>query len=275
MSKSPEDVHLFVLAHADDELAFTPLLSRLAGEGKAVRLIYLTDGAARGASPVTRQQETLAALRHIGIEPSSACFAGGEHGIPDGQLVRHLRTALEALDQWAGDWKSIAEIYSFAWEGGHPDHDASLVVAAAFAARHGADGRIWQVPFYRASELLPSPFFALGSPMPVNGEVVRIRLTMSERRLPAALIRFYRSQWRSFVGLGPAVAWQGLTQASLPMQRLDPARLRQRPARRLLLYGKGGLATADELLAEAAAFLDVHLPADRKSAMAERHPEVA
>jgi LmbE family N-acetylglucosaminyl deacetylase len=273
MGQSPKDVHLFVLAHADDELAFAPLLSRLAADGRAVRLIYLTDGAARGASPAVRRQETLAALGHMGIEPSSACFAGNERGIPDGQLVRHLATALQALERWAADWESVAEIYSFAWEGGHPDHDASLVVAGAFAARHGAG--VWQVPFYRASELAPPPFFALGSPLLENGEVVRVRLTARERLLPAALIRFYRSQWRSFVGLGPAIAWQGLTQASVRMQRLDPSRLRELPAKKLLLYGKGGLATADEFLTETAAFLDAHLPADRKSVAAKRQPEVA
>jgi LmbE family N-acetylglucosaminyl deacetylase len=275
MGKTLENVHLFVLAHPDDEIAFAPLLSRLVQERKAVRLIYLTDGAARGASPAIRRQETLAALRHIGIRSESASFPGSERGIPDGRLVRHLAAALEALEQWAEDWQSIAEIYSLAWEGGHPDHDASLVVAAAFANRHGAEGRVWQVPFYRASELAPPPFFALGSPLPENGEVVRVQLTSRERRLPAALIRFYRSQWRSFVGLGSAIAWQGLMQSTLPMQRLDPARLRERPARKLLLYGKGGLVSADEFLAEAAAFLDAHLPTDRGKSAAERHAEVA
>jgi hypothetical protein len=150
-----------------------------------------------------------------------------------------------------------------------------LVVAAAFAVRRGAEGGVWQVPFYRALELAPPPFFAIGSPLPENGEVVRLKLTARERRLPPALIRFYRSQWRSFVGLGPAIAWHGLTQASLPMQRLDPARLHQRPAQKLLLYGKGGLATADEFLAEAKAFLDAHLPAVRKGVPADRHEEVA
>jgi LmbE family N-acetylglucosaminyl deacetylase len=275
MGEAVEDVYLFVLAHPDDEIAVAPLLSRLAAQGKAVRLIYLTDGAARGASPATRRQETLAALRHIGIGPESASFPGSERGIPDGQLVRHLGAALEALEQWAAEWKSVAEIYSFAWEGGHPDHDASLVVAAAFAVRHGAEARVWQVPFYRASEFAPPPFFALGSLLPENGDVVRVQLTARERRLPAALIRFYRSQWRSFVGLGLAIAWQGLVQASLPMQRLDPARLRERPARKLLLYGKGGIVSADEFLAETAAFLDAHLPKDCGKNGAERHAEVA
>jgi hypothetical protein len=59
------------------------------------------------------------------------------------------------------------------------------------------------------------------------------------------------------------------------MQRLDPSRLRERPARKLLLYGKGGLATADEFLTETAAFLDAQLPADRTSVAAKRQPVVA
>jgi LmbE family N-acetylglucosaminyl deacetylase len=270
MSKTPEDVHLFVLAHPDDEIAFAPLLDRLVRERRLVRLIYLTDGAARGASAATRQRETLAALRHLGIDSSAVYFAGTESKIPDGQLCRHFETAFDGLKRWAAHWKSVAQIYSFAWEGGHPDHDAALVVAAAFAGSRALDGHVWQVPFYRASDRWPAPMFTLGSPHAENGEVVRLSLTARERRLPAELIRFYPSQWRSFVGLAPFIIWRSLTRRSFTMQRLDPRRLRDRPTKKLLLYGKRDGVTVDELLSETVRFLDAHTPARRKSRPAPR-----
>jgi LmbE family N-acetylglucosaminyl deacetylase len=262
---APKDVYLFVLAHPDDEIAFAPLLDRLARERKPVRLIYLTDGAARGASAAVRQRETLAGLQYLGFDSSAAFFAGSEHGIPDGLLCRHLDAGLMALETWAANWKSVAEIHSFAWEGGHPDHDAALVVAAAFAVTRGLEAHVWQVPFYRASDRWPAPLFTLGDPLAENGEAVSLRLSASERRLPAELIRFYPSQWRSFVGLAPFILWRSLTRSNFAMQRLDPRRLRERPAKKLLLYGKRDGVTVAELVSETARFLDAHASARRKS----------
>lgn len=259
-SNAPKEVRLFVLAHPDDEIAFAPLLHRFVRERKPVRLIYLTDGAGSGMSAAVRERETVSALRHLGIDSSAVYFAGSESRILDGQLCRHLDAALEALETWAANWKSIAEVYSFAWEGGHPDHDAALVVAAAFAASRGLETPVWQVPFYRASDRWPAPMFTFGSPLAENGEVVRLSLTAKERRLPADLIRFYPSQWRSFVGLGPFILWRSLTRSSFTMQRLDPRRLLERPAKKLLLYGKRNDVSIDELLAEAARLLAKHRP---------------
>ena len=181
---APKDVHLFVLAHPDDEIAFAPLLHRSVREQKPVRLVYLTDGAAPGMSSTVRERETVNALGHLGIHRSAVYFAGSECGIPDGQLCRHLDQAFEALEKAAADWKSVAAIYSFAWEGGHPDHDAALVVAAAFAASRRLETSVWQVPFYRASDRWPAPMFTLGSPLTENGKVVSLPLTARERRLP-------------------------------------------------------------------------------------------
>lgn len=257
-SNAPKEVRLFVLAHPDDEIAFAPLLHRSVREQQPIKLIYLTDGAAPGMSAAVRERETVSALGHLGIDSSTIYFAGSECCIADGQLCRHLDQAFEALEKSAADWKSIAEIYSFAWEGGHPDHDAALVVAAAFAASRRLETAVWQVPFYRASDRWPSPMFTLGSPLAENGKVVSLPLRARERRLAAEMIRFYPSQWRSFVGLAPFILWRSLTRRKFRLQKLDSRRLLERPAKKLLLYGKRGGVSIEELLDEAARFLGKH-----------------
>ena len=254
-----EDVHLFVLAHPDDEIAFAPLLGRLARERKVVRLIYLTDGAAGGQSPAVRAAESRAALEYLGVARKGACFAGKDAGLPDGQLHLHLDRALDALEEWSRPWAGIASIYSFAWEGGHPDHDAALAVAAAFATRRGLIDRVWEAPFYRASDRLPPPLFTYRSMLPANGEIMTVALSASERRLPPAVLRFYRSQWRTFVGLAPMVLWSSLTKSTFELQRLDISRLFERPTARKLLYEyRYGLAF-DEFALAIAPFIKAHL----------------
>ncbi|MEO6255742.1 MAG: PIG-L family deacetylase [Sphingomicrobium sp.] len=252
--KFTDGLNLFILAHPDDEVAFAPIIHRLVGERRPVRLIYLTDGSS-GGSPSVRQAETVRALAWLGVAALNLRFAGHEVGIADGQLHRNLDRALHALEQWCAASQSIACIYTLAWEGGHPDHDSAHVVAAAFAAGRGVASRVRQVPFYRASDRWPAPIFTVGAPLPANGPVVSIALSLEERWLPVRLIRFYRSQWRSFVGLAPVILWHALTHRSFKMQDLSKPRLANRPTERPLLYEVRNGVRCEDVLAAAAAFL--------------------
>lgn len=250
-----DGISLFILAHPDDELAFSPLLDALAAARRAIRLVYLTDGATRGVTSATRNAETISALGHLGIAASHAHFLGQTVGIADGQLHRHLDDAFHALKGLSDTWGSIDHIYSFAWEGGHEDHDAALIVAAAFASAGQCTGNLWQLPFYRASDVFPAPVYTLAAPLSENGAVVPLPISARQRRLPRELIRFYPSQRRTFLGLGPLIIWHSLTRSHLPLQPLNPDRLRQRPTARPLLYERRSGISFDEFDALSQAFL--------------------
>lgn len=254
-ARSAHGLTLFVLAHPDDELAFAPLLHRLAHAQRPVRLLYLTDGAAPFASTALRNAESAAALAWLGIGRSSLWFVGSEFGIADGQLYRHLYPALDAIDQRVPADTAIAAIYTLAWEGGHPDHDAAHVVAAAFAAARGLDDRLWQVAFYRAADRLPAPMFVVGAPLAANGPVQSSPLAPAERRLARRMMRFYRSQWRSLVGLGPFIVWHSLTRRTFTWQAVSYARLAERPTPRPLLYEVRNGVAFDDFRAQSAPFL--------------------
>ena len=233
--KFAQGANLFILAHPDDEIAFAAVIDRLVREREPVRIIYLTDGGS-GGSPPARRAETVRALASLGVEASHLCFAGHELGIADGLLYRRLRDALGAVERWSRWFGSIARIYTLAWEGGHPDHDAAHVVAAAFAAPRGLSGRVRQVPFYRASDFWFAPAFVLNSPLPANGPVDFVALSRAEQWRAVKLVRFYRSQWRSFAGLGPVLLWHAVTRRAVAMQRISDRRLSERPTAKPLLY---------------------------------------
>jgi LmbE family N-acetylglucosaminyl deacetylase len=145
----PEGARAVVVApHPDDEvLCVGGLLAQLAREGRAVRVIAVTDGtASHGGSsewPVERLMrerplESRLALRQLGIETEPVRL-----GLPDGGLeglrellARRLLPLLERDDvvftTWRGD--------------GHPDHEATGHACAFAAARVGA--RLVEVPVW-------------------------------------------------------------------------------------------------------------------------------
>lgn len=258
--KSSDDYTLFILAHPDDEIVFAPLIDRLVREAKPVRLAFMTDGRS-GGLPAVREAETVRALASLGVDQTDLLFGD----IADGQLHCNLRRALEAVERWCGSLRSIARIYTLAWEGGHPDHDGAHLVAAAFAASRGLGDRVRQVAFYRASDKWPAPMFTVRSPLPANGPVDSITLSSGERWLPVRLIRFYRSQWRSFVGLAPFMLWHAITRRSFEMQPLNPRRLTERPTVRPLLYELRNGMSGKDVLAAAEAFLADHADARKRN----------
>ena len=188
------------------------------------------------------------------MAPADIGFIGCEQGIPDGTLLDHLATAFRALDAATQDLAGLGEVYTLAWEGGHPDHDATYVLALALAAARDGLDRVWQVPFYRAAGRGP-PWFSLFAPLPGNGPVDELPLTPSERRLRASMMRFYPSQWRTFAGLGPGIVWNALTTRTLRRQQGQLGRLWQRPTEARLLYEQRNGVSFRAFSARATAFL--------------------
>ena len=188
------------------------------------------------------------------MAPADIGFIGCEQGIPDGALPGHLATAFRALDAATLDLSGLGDVYTLAWEGGHPDHDATYVLALALAAARTRLDRVWQVPFYRAADRGP-PWFSLFAPLPANGPVDELPLGPGERRLRASMMRFYPSQWRTFAGLGPGIVWNALTTETLRRQRGQLGRVWQRPTVGRLLYEQRNGVSFQQFSASASAFL--------------------
>lgn len=232
---------LFILAHQDDELSVAPLIAAAKRAGRAVAVVYLTDGGAGVASPATRNAESLAALAAIGVDTArEVAFLGERLGIPDCKLSNHLQAAHDGVLAIAARMvEAPGVIFTHAWEGGNPDHDAAHVVALGIGARLGLGARVFQVPFYRATRRGPLPF-AVFAPLEANGPVLRYRAGRLRRLGVVRLIRFFPSQVQAFVRLGPFMLIDALRRSWLPIQRASVRRIRQRPMPGPLRYERHG-----------------------------------
>ena len=138
---------LIIMAHQDDEVAFSTRISHEIYHGNRVTCFYLTDGAGNGDNPQRRDRESLAALHSLGVKEADIHFLGSTNAIPDGNLAAHIQSAYNLLENSVSDTK-FHRIYCMAYEGGHHDHDACHMIALKFSAKRHMLNRTWQMPLY-------------------------------------------------------------------------------------------------------------------------------
>ncbi len=145
-----------VVAHPDDEtIGIGAQLPRL----REATMIHVTDGAPRNLADAKRAgfatAEAYAAARHRELEGALAIA-----GFP-----REASLRLEFADQQAANnlaaitrrlieifmSRRIAHVFTHAYEGGHPDHDATAFCVHQ-ARASGAQIAIYEMPLYRAGE---------------------------------------------------------------------------------------------------------------------------
>lgn len=224
--------------------------------GASVFCVFLTDGSAN-VDPAIRDRESAAVLISLGVASNQILFIGSETPIRDGSLVHHLDLALERLES-AMKGVEVDRIYCLAWEGGNQDHDASQLIAAAFARRRGILGRCWELPLYHGAG---TPFFRVLSPVGPRREWDRRRLKFREGLRLSLLAWRYRSQWLTWVGLFPETFLKLAIMRREVIRKVDPSRFRQRPHHGTLLYERRFRFPHERFVDAAAGFIDEHFPA--------------
>ncbi len=186
-----------VVAHPDDEtIAAGASLHLLTG----LLLIHVTDGAPRSlddaaragfATPAdyatARRAELRAALAVAGC--SSAAV---ELGIPDQDASLHMPTIARDLARLFAQHGTEAVI-THAYEGGHPDHDAT-----ALAAHLAAPGRVIEFPGYHAA---PDGIFTTGRFLP-GPHATTVALTPAEQARKRAMFACFRTQAEVLAAFG-------------------------------------------------------------------------
>lgn len=181
-------------------------------------------------------------------------FLGSEVPIPGGNLVRHLDIALTWLDE-AMKGVPLEEIYCLAWEGGNQDHDASQLVAAAFARRRGMLDRCRELPLYRA---WIGRLFRVFSPLNGSkGWQVR-RVSLRDGLRLSVLPWRYRSQLFSWLGLFPEAFVKLAIMRREVMRPVNPSRFLSRPHAGPLFYERRRRYDYDQFAAGATSFIQAH-----------------
>ncbi len=220
---------VWILAHFDDEYCGLPLIDEARAAGQDQLFLYVADyDSARIRAQ--RHAESRRFLAWLGVDPARAVHVGAGRGIPDGGVYKALPAARSALDE-ALAGVTVERVICPAWEGGHMDHDMCCLLASQIAARRRAP--VEMLSLYNAQGL-PKPFFHGGRPLAANGPVRRLALSGRDIARWMLAVRFFWLQ-RAWLGLWPAMFWTYLRQG-FGVQRLDPARLGQRPYEGELLY---------------------------------------
>lgn len=231
--RADPSIHLYLLAHADDDLFVRPLLQ---SDITNVRhhIIYLTAPIDDLELTAARQAEARAAQEEVGTY--SMEFLGVDNGFADGRLYEMVEEALCSLRQRCAEIGPVSRLVTHAWEGGHQDHDACHLIAKSLASELGVLEASLAVPYYRAS-LVPLVPFSVMTPLSANGPLHPLPHGLRPALSILFGIRHYPSQIKTFIGLGPGMVLS-LIFGRFRAQKLAASCSPQRPMSRPLLYEK-------------------------------------
>ena len=137
--------YLFMFAHPDDEVLITGTMKQLLDHGAEVDAAWVTCGDYFG-NIETRLRELARVTAILGLKENSIHLLR----LPDLGLVSMLN---QAADKVADMLKSVKPdvIFSNAYEGGHPDHDAVNFLAYEASYRAGLKPKLYEFPLYNAT----------------------------------------------------------------------------------------------------------------------------
>lgn len=138
---------LFVLAHNDDEYFCALRMHEEIRLGNHIFIAYLTYGGIQGEDPDERINESLRVLSACGVKRTDILTIGRSKHIPDLKLHERIVDAYQELEELLKN-TPIQRMYVMAWEGGHPDHDASHMVGVAFARNRNLHLQVYEFPAY-------------------------------------------------------------------------------------------------------------------------------
>lgn len=227
---------LFLFAHQDDEYGAAPWILDELESGAEVACLYLTDGGSRVA-PGVRDAESANVLRSLGVAGDGIVFLENSGArIADGALAPRCLDGLAMVSDWIErNGRLPSRIYSPSYEGGHPDHDAAHLIAAAVARQIGAIENAWHFALYNGYRCA-KPFFSVLRQLPSNQPARRACLSAGRRVSLAFLCYRYPSQRKTWLGLFPGAFVERALLARESAVRFDLARLSARPHDGELLY---------------------------------------
>jgi hypothetical protein len=240
------DQHLFIFAHPDDEFACLEQIRRSVAAGHQIICVYLTDGAYGGQAIEPRIEESRRALAKQGVAAESLHFLGASAGIRDGELPLRMRTAYELLCDFISRQNRVTACFVPAWEGGHQDHDASHVILMAIRRNGHLEAPVWQFSLYNG-EGLRGPLFRVMHPLRNNGPITLLSVSLRHRLLDLRTCMGYPSQWRTWIGLLPFVAFKLLFRGAYALQMASDEALERRPHGGKLLFERRSKITWEQI----------------------------
>ena len=229
---------------------------RRSREGRSVHCAFLTDGTGHGSDSAVRNAESRAVLTSLGVPKENILFLGTENHLADGALFRNVDRGYDVLEE-ATRSLVLDEILCLAWEGGHPDHDASHLVALAVARRRGVLENTWQFSIYNGRKGRGRLFRVMS---PIEGGEIRTHTLSLAEGMRLGLLPFaYPSQRRTWLGLLPGAFLQLALLRRESSMRVTLEAARQRPHEGRLFYERRFGVTFSEFQGATRAFRERYL----------------
>ncbi len=237
---------IFFFAHYDDEFGVYEDIRIHIAQNIPLHIVYVTSSSLNGGKNIIREKESLLVLKKLGVDRRHISFIGKELSIPDLALKNHLIKAFircKSLIKKLGDVKTI---YTHAYEGGHPDHDALNFLCSKLISNSKSIVNGWQFPLYCGPGLI-GPFFFLFKPLKSNGKVTRKKIEKTYVRLYLKLVFTYKSQLKTFIGLFPFYLFHMIFIKNYIIQKINPKKKYKRPHKGKLLYERRGMGSFKSL----------------------------
>ncbi|HLY60452.1 MAG TPA: hypothetical protein VKV95_06760 [Terriglobia bacterium] len=246
---------LFIFPHYDDEIF---ALSRLHFElqrGNQPICVFLIDGGH------IREIESTKCLFLSGIRnQSQIIFIGKELRVIDGHLPERLSETFRILIPILSH--RISRIYCPAWEGGHQDHDASHLLGVALARHFSLLNECFQYFTYNGYRTY-GKFFRVAYPMTASGTLSR-KISRLDGIKIACRVRFYPSQWKTWLGLFPPLLLHYLIKPEESLRAVSFPALTQRPHPGKLLYERYRRCSFEQFCSFTNDFLNDHVLESRR-----------
>jgi hypothetical protein len=226
---------IFLFAHQDDE---TGVFQKILDEqvvGREIVCIYATTGVQQEHTSQRRNDESIAVLVRLGVDPGNVHFIGDQLQIADGALLNRLVPAAHWLDHFIAQQSSVTRLYVPAWEGGHPDHDALHAIGVTISAQRHLLNDTFQYSLYNGFQCF-GPMFRTLLPLPSNGAVISLRVPWANRLRFLHYALCYPSQWVTWLGLFPMMLMHYLLWGTQQLQGVSLTRLTERPHSESLYY---------------------------------------
>lgn len=255
---------IILLAHQDDEIAILPLImQRLIPE--TTHVVYLTSGSLNGKDLPVRNNESIRTLTKLGIPVKNISILGSLLEVADKTLCRNLEKVYPVLKKLILE-KQINTIYTMAWEGGHPDHDAVHLLGVVSALNCGIIANCWQFPWYNAAETNNNKIsrVKLFTPITANGQIFHYSTSWRNRIKWLYRGLFYPSQVRVLLWLYPYLVQYVLSDGRIALQPCDIKRINQRPTNEKLRYEQNNFYSYETFSQEIHSFVQKNISENYK-----------
>jgi LmbE family N-acetylglucosaminyl deacetylase len=222
---------VYILAHFDDEYCALPLMWQARRDGLDQRFLYMADYS-DAAMAARRLAETRGFLRAHGVSVDAVQHLGAGTGAFDQSVWRTLDVLWPKLSAAVGEVGAVDHIVVPAFEGGHMDHDACAAMGARLGRELAVDVR--QFSLYNGRGI-GAPWLRGATPLPQNGAVNRVSLSLAEWLRWMAAVRWFPSQLYAWSGIWPAMFWS-FARRGFGWQALAPGRTAERPHEGVLYY---------------------------------------